>query len=111
VRLGWFFFSSRRPKNSSLSERQGDSLHKIKAIEYTCGLSAVIVGLGLYSYYVRELLASLALFTGAFFLLGLVAVGMFLLWCAGVQVAIWTRPTSRNMIALSRRLVAAYVKP
>ena len=27
----------------------------------------VIVGLGLYSYYVRELLASLVLFTGAFF--------------------------------------------
>lgn len=71
----------------------------------------MIVGLGLYSYYVRELLASLALFTGAFFLLGLVAAGMYLLWCAGVRVATWTGPASRNMIAFSRRLVAAYVRP
>jgi len=73
-----------------------------KAIGYTCGLSVVIVGLGLYSYYVRELLASLVLFTGAFFLLGLVALGIFL---------IWTAPTSRNVVALSRRLIAAYAKP
>ena len=76
---------------------------------YTCGLSA-IVGLGLYSYYVRELLASLALFTVGFFFLGLVALTVFLLWCASVQVAIWTPPASRNMIAFSRRLISAYAK-
>ena len=71
----------------------------------------VIVGLGLYSYYVRELLASLVLFTGAFFLLGLVALGMFLIWAACEKLAIWTAPTSRNVVALSRRLIAAYAKP
>lgn len=86
-------------------------MHKIKAIEFTCGLSVVIVGLSLYSYYVRELLASLALFTGVFFVLSLAAFGMFLLWYAAVQAAIWTRPASRNVMALSRRLVAAYVRP
>ena len=86
-------------------------MQKVKAIEYMCGLSGVIVGLGLYSYFVRELLASLALFTGAFFLLGLAAVVIFLVWSAVMQAAIWTRPASRNVIALSRRLVAAYVKP
>ena len=86
-------------------------MRELKAIEYTCGLSVVIVGLGLYSYYVRELLASLTLFTGAFFLLGLVVMGVFLIWCASKQVAIWTRPVSRNMIALSRRLIAAYTRP
>lgn len=69
------------------------------------------VGLGFYSYYVRELLASLALFTGAFFLVGLVGLGMFLIWCACQQVALWTPPASRNMMALSRRLLAAYAKP
>ena len=52
----------------------------------------MIVGLGLYSYNVRELLASLALFTAVFFFLGLVALAVFLLWCASVQVAIWTHP-------------------
>ena len=86
-------------------------MQKVKAIEYTCGLSGVIVGLGLYSYFIRELLASLALFTGAFFLLGLAAVGIFLVCSAVMQAAIWTLPASRSMIALSRRLVAAYVRP
>jgi uncharacterized membrane protein len=98
-------------RDSSFFNGQGDSLHKTKVIECTCGLSVVIVGLGLYSYYVRELLASLALFTGAFFLLALAVAGVFLLWCAAIQAALWTRPASRNMIALSRRLVAAYVRP
>ena len=86
-------------------------MREIKAIEYTCGLSAVIVGLGLYSYYVREALASLVLFTGAFFVLGLVVLGVFLVWCAGEWVAIWAQPASRSVIALSRRLIAAYVRP
>jgi hypothetical protein len=85
-------------------------LQKSRVIEYTCGVSAVIVGFGLYSYYVRELLASLALFTGAFFLVSLVAAVALLLWYAGVQTVLWARPASRNVIALSRRLVAAYVR-
>jgi hypothetical protein len=70
----------------------------------------VIVGLGLYSYYVRELMASLVLFTGFFLVLGVLALGVFLVWCAAVKVAIWTPPTSRIVIALSRRLIAAYAK-
>jgi hypothetical protein len=71
----------------------------------------VIVGLGLYSYYIRELLASLLLFTVGFIFLGLVAMGLFLVWHASVQLAIWTRPASRNVIALSRRLIAEYARP
>ena len=70
----------------------------------------VIVGLGLYSYYVRELLASLVLFTGVFFILGLTALGMLLVWCAGEWIAIWAPPASRNLIGLSRRLIAAYAR-
>jgi hypothetical protein len=76
-----------------------------------CGLSVVIVGFGLYSYYVRELLASLVLFTAACFIVGLVTIGAFLIWCAGEKVAIWIPPASRNMIALSRRLITAYTRP
>ena len=86
-------------------------MRELKATEYMCGFGVVIVGLGLYSYYVRELLASLVLFSVAFFFLGLVALGMFLVWCASVRVAIWTRPASRNLIALSRRLITAYARP
>jgi hypothetical protein len=85
-------------------------LRESKAIQFMCGIGAVIVGLGLYSYYVRELLASLLLFSVGFIFLGVVVLGMFLIWHVSVQVAIWTRPASRNMIALSRRLVAAYAR-
>ena len=69
-----------------------------------------IVGFGLYSYYVRELLASLALFAGAFFLLGALAFGAFLAWSAFEKVVRWTPPASRNIVALSRRLIAAYAR-
>lgn len=92
-------------------EGQGESLREPKAIEYMCGLSVVIVGLGLYSYYVRDLLASLVLFTVAFLFLGLVVLGAFLIWCASEQMIIRALPASRNMIALSRRLITAYAKP
>jgi hypothetical protein len=92
------------------SNRQEDSLRKFKAIDYTCGLSVVIVGLGLYSYYVRELLVSLFLFSAAFFFLALAVVGAFLIWWAGGQMATWSRPAARNMIVFSRRLITAYAR-
>ena len=83
---------------------------KIKIRDYTCGLIVTIVGLGLYSYYVRELLAALTLFSVAFFFLALAALGALLVWSAGVRVAIWARPASQNMLAVSRRLIAAYAR-
>lgn len=82
-----------------------------RPIEYTCGLGVVIVGLGLYSYYVRELMVSLALFTGVFFLLSLVALGVALVYWTGRKVAHWATPASRTMASFSRRLIAAYAKP
>ncbi len=86
-------------------------MREIKTAEYICGIGAVIVGLGLYSYYVRELLASLLLFSAAFLCLGLVAAGMFFIWSASEKLAIWTVPASRNVIAFSRRLIASSAKP
>jgi hypothetical protein len=86
-------------------------LREIKIRDYTCGLIVTIVGLGLYSYYVRELMAALTIFSVAFFLLALVGLGGLLIWSASVQLAIWARPASRNVIAYSRRLIAAYAKP
>jgi hypothetical protein len=91
--------------------KQGDSLREIKIRDYICGLIVTIVGLGLYSYYVRELMAALTLFSVAFFFLALAGLSGLLVWSASVQLAIWARPASRNMIAFSRRLVAAYAKP
>jgi hypothetical protein len=92
-------------------ERQGDSLPEIKIRDYTSGLVVMIVGLGLYSYYVRELLAALTIFSVAFFVLAMAGLGALLIWCASVQVAVWASPASQSMIAFSRRLIASYAKP
>ena len=86
-------------------------MHKFKVMEYACGLSVLIVGLGLYSFYVRELLASLALFTGACFLLALAAFAVFLLGLAALSTIRSAGNATRNTIAFSRRLIAAYSKP
>jgi len=103
---------ARFSKVSGISRtRQGDSLREIKIRDYTCGLIVTIVGLGLYSYYVRELMAALTLFSVAFFFLALVGLAALLVWSASVQVAIWARPASRTVIAFSRRLRAAYARP
>ena len=85
-------------------------MREIKIRDYTCGLVVTIVGLGLYSYYVRQLVAALALFSVAFSLLALVALGGLLVWWATEQVAIWAKPASRNVVAFSRRLIAVYAR-
>jgi hypothetical protein len=69
-----------------------------------------MVGLGLYSYCVRESLAVLALFSVAFFSLTLVALGALLIWCASEQVGVRTLLLSRNVAAFSGRLVTAYAR-
>lgn len=60
-----------------------------------------MVALGLYSYYVRELLASLFLFSTLFLAMGLLVLGAVLAWYATEQVAFWSRLVSRNAIALT----------
>jgi hypothetical protein len=74
------------------------------------GLCVAIVVPGLYSYYVRELLAFLVLFAGAFLVLLLALLGLYLLWCFVVRVVMWTPPASRSVIAFSRRFIAAHAK-
>ena len=86
-------------------------MREIKIRDYSCGLIIALVGLGLYSYYVRELVAALTLFSIAFFSLAVTGLAVLLVWCASVQAAVWARPASRNVIAFSRRLVAAYARP
>ena len=73
-------------------------MSELKAIDYTCGLGVMIVGLGLFSYDVRELLASLLLFSVVFFSMGLIVLCVFLAWSASKQVALWSRLASRNAL-------------
>ncbi len=84
---------------------------EIKIKDYMCGAIVTVLGLGLYSYYVRELLTALTLFSVAFFLLALAGLGALLVWCASVQVAIWAGPASRTVSAFSRRLIASSARP
>ena len=90
---------------------QEDSLPIQKISERTCGLAVMIVALDLHSYYVRELLVSLALFCMAFLFLVLLVLAAVLLWWASEQLADRSGPASRKVIAYSRRLIATYAKP
>jgi hypothetical protein len=81
--------------------QDGGSLGKIKIRNYTCGLAVTIVALGLYSYYVRELLASLLLFSALFLTAGLIVLGAVLAWYASKQVALWSRLVPQNAIAFT----------
>jgi len=85
-------------------------MRNLKARVFKCALAVAIAGLGLYSYPVRELLASLALFAVAFLFLGMVALGTFLVWHATGKLASGTGSASRNMVALSRRFRAGYTR-
>jgi hypothetical protein len=110
--LGWGVLSRFSPlyKLGFGWMRQGESLCDSKAIQYMGGLGVVIVGPSLYSYYVRELLAFLVLFAGAFLVLLLAVLGIYLVWYSLVKVAMWTPPASRSVIAFSRRFIAAHAK-
>jgi hypothetical protein len=70
---------------------------------YLWAMGAVAVGLGLHSYYVREMLASLALFGLFFFSTTLVVLSVFVVCYAGNQAALWAGPASRVVIALFQR--------
>jgi hypothetical protein len=80
-------------------------------VKCTCGLVLTLVGFDLYSYYIRELLVSLAIFSVAFLLLALVVLAAILLWWASEQVASKTGPASRKLLAFSRRIIATYARP
>jgi hypothetical protein len=67
---------------------------------YGWAMGVLAVGLGLHFYYVREMLASLALFSLLFFSLGLVVLSVFFVCYAGNRAAIWAGPASRVVIAL-----------
>jgi hypothetical protein len=82
---------------------------KIK--ECACGFVVTVLGLGFSSYYIRELLVSLAFFSVAFLSLALTVLAAILLWWASEQLAGWSGPASRKLLAFSRRLIATYARP
>jgi hypothetical protein len=82
-----------------------------KIRECAGALVVPILGLGFSSYYIRALLVSLALFSVAFLSLALTVVAAILLWWASEQLAGWSGPASRKVLAFSRRLIASYARP
>jgi hypothetical protein len=91
--------------------RQEESLVAPKIVKCTCGLVVTLVALDLYSYFVRELLVSLALFTVAFLFLALTTLAAILLWWASEQLLDRSGRASRRVIAFSCRLLADYMRP
>jgi hypothetical protein len=85
-------------------------LRRQNIVKCVSGIVVAVVGLDAYSYYVHELLVSLALFTVVFFILALAAFAAVLLWWVGEQLAHSSGPASRKVIAFSRRLIAAYAR-
>jgi hypothetical protein len=71
----------------------------------------MIATLGFSSFYVRELLVSLAIFSVAFGVLTLAALAAVFFWWASEQVASKSGPASRKVLAFSRRILAAYERP
>jgi hypothetical protein len=86
-------------------------LRRFTSRSYACSLVIAILPLALYSYYVRELLVGLVFFTAAFLLLALVVLLAILVWWMSQQVANWSGPASRRVVAFSRRLIAAQARP
>lgn len=79
-------------------------------VKCTCGLGTTIAVLDFYSYYVHELVVSLALFTCVFLILALATFAAVILWWASQQLLDGTGPASRKIIAFSRRLLATYAR-
>ena len=75
------------------------------ASNYAWATGVMIAGLGLYFYYVRELVASMLIFSTVFFLLSLLVLSGFFVWYAGKQVLAWSRPVSQDAIKLFRSFV------
>lgn len=71
----------------------------------------MMVALALHSYYVRELLVSVALFSVGFLFLALLVFAAVLVWWISEQLANGVGPASRKVMAWSRRLIATYEKP
>jgi hypothetical protein len=82
-----------------------------KISKYTWVLAVTIVALDLHSYYVSELLVSLALFSVGFLLLAVLVFAAVFLWWGSERLASRAGPASRKVIPLSRRLIAGYAKP
>jgi hypothetical protein len=68
--------------------------------------AVMIVLLSPEFYYVREMLASLVLFSVIFFSLSVVVLSAFFVWYAGSQVASWASPASRAVVTLFQRLAS-----
>jgi hypothetical protein len=73
-------------------------LTRSNVVKRACGLGITIAVLDLYSYYLRELLVSLVLFTGVFLILALATFAAVFLWWASEQLLDRTGPASRKVI-------------
>jgi hypothetical protein len=71
----------------------------VRTSNYVWASGAAVAGLSLRSYYMRETLVSLALFSLLFLSVSLVVLSLFCICYAGHCAAVWVGPASRALIA------------
>jgi hypothetical protein len=79
---------------------QGDSLRILGISKCTWGLALTMAALTFHSYYVREVLVSMALFGLGFLFLAVLVFAAVLCWWVGEQLANRAGPASRKLLAL-----------
>ena len=72
---------------------------RVRTSNYVWASGAAVAGLSLHSYYMRETLVSLALFSLLFLSVSLVVLSLFCICYAGHCAAVWVGPASRALIA------------
>src|SRR5713226_1412001 len=105
-------FSSSGPWKTSIHRKRNrieDSLRQLRESHRVSQLSGLLLGLSLYSYRVRELVACWLFFIILFVVLALLTSGAVLAWYAGMYAARWARTTAPVVPVLA--LASAEVHP
>ncbi len=90
-------FSSSGPRKTGIHRKRNrieDSLRQLRESHHVSQFSGLLLGLSLYSYRVRELLACWLFFIILFVVLALLILGGVLAWYAGRHASRWARTTA-----------------
>jgi len=79
---------------------------RLNVSNFAWAIGVIFAVLGLHFYYVREIVASMVLFSVMFFSVGLAVLTVFFIWYAGNRIVVWARPADVNAAVLPRPLAS-----
>jgi hypothetical protein len=85
-------------------------VHQLRESHRVSQLSGFLLGLSLYSYRVRELLACWLFFVILFVVVALLILGGVLAWYAGIYASHWARTTAPVTPVLALASVQAHLE-